>query len=71
MQRLKTLEFEYARLKSLVAEHLLVIDGLKDFPAKKRSPMWCRAALCCLMSRGLSEKKACLYLGFCWRVATY
>lgn len=34
-QRLKTLESENARLKRLVAEQLLVIDGLKEFSAKK------------------------------------
>lgn len=33
--RLKTLESENARLKRLVAEQLLVIDGLKEFSAKK------------------------------------
>ncbi len=34
-QRLKTLESENARLKRLVAEQLLVIDGLKEFSTKK------------------------------------
>lgn len=34
-QRLKSLESENARLKRLVAEQLLVIDGLKEFSGKK------------------------------------
>ena len=34
-QRLKTLESENARLKRLIAEQLLVIDGLKEFSTKK------------------------------------
>lgn len=34
-RRLKELESENARLKRLVAEQLLVIDGLKEFSAKK------------------------------------
>lgn len=34
-KRLKTLESENAKLKKLVAEQLLVIEGLKEFSAKK------------------------------------
>lgn len=34
-RRLKDLESENARLKRLVAEQLLVIDGLKEFSRKK------------------------------------
>jgi len=34
-RRLKDLESENARLKRLVAEQLLVIDGLKEFAGKK------------------------------------
>jgi len=34
-RRLKELEHENAKLKRLVAEQLLVIDGLKEFAAKK------------------------------------
>ncbi len=34
-RRLKELEHENAKLKRLVAEQLLVIDGLKEFAGKK------------------------------------
>ena len=34
-RRLKDLESENARLKRLVAEQMLVIDGLKEFSRKK------------------------------------
>jgi len=34
-RRLKTLEGENAKLKRLVAEQLLVIEGLKEFSGKK------------------------------------
>jgi len=34
-RRLKDLESENAKLKRLVAEQLLVIDGLKEFAGKK------------------------------------
>ena len=34
-RRLKTLESENLKLKRLVAEQLLVIDGLKEFAGKK------------------------------------
>jgi len=34
-RRLKNLESENAKLKRLVAEQLLVIDGLKEFAGKK------------------------------------
>lgn len=34
-RRLKDLEAENAKLKRMVAEQLLVIDGLKDFSRKK------------------------------------
>lgn len=34
-RRLKDLESENAKLKRLVAEQLLVIDGLKEFSGKK------------------------------------
>jgi len=34
-RRLKALEGENAKLKRLVAEQLLVIDGLKEFAGKK------------------------------------
>ena len=34
-RRLKDLESENARLKRLVAEQLLVIDGMKEFARKK------------------------------------
>jgi len=34
-RRLKTLEAENAKLKRLVAEQLLVIEGLKEFSGKK------------------------------------
>lgn len=34
-RRLKELESENARLKKMVAEQLLVIDGLKEFSRKK------------------------------------
>lgn len=34
-RRLKTLEAENAKLKKLVAEQLLVIEGLKEFSGKK------------------------------------
>jgi putative transposase len=34
-RRLKDLETENAKLKRLVAEQLLVIDGLKEFSGKK------------------------------------
>jgi putative transposase len=34
-RRLKDLETENARLKRLVAEQMLVIDGLKEFSRKK------------------------------------
>jgi putative transposase len=35
VRKLKGLELENAKLKRLVAEQLLVIDGLKEFSAKK------------------------------------
>jgi putative transposase len=35
IRKLKGLELENAKLKKLVAEQLLVIDGLKEFSAKK------------------------------------
>ena len=34
-RKLKSLEAENARLKKLLAEQLLVIEGLKEFSAKK------------------------------------
>ncbi|BAU47347.1 transposase [Sulfurifustis variabilis] len=34
-RRLKTLESENAKLKKLVAEQLLVIEGLREFSGKK------------------------------------
>jgi putative transposase len=35
VRKLKGLELENAKLKKLIAEQLLVIDGLKEFSAKK------------------------------------
>ena len=37
-RRLKDLESENSRLKRLVAEQMLVIDGLKEFSRKKCQP---------------------------------
>lgn len=37
-RRLKELESENDRLKRLIAEQLLVIDGLKEFSRKQRAP---------------------------------
>jgi putative transposase len=39
-RRLKLLEGENAKLKRLVAEQLLVIEGLKEFSAKNEYPGW-------------------------------
>ncbi|WP_156440146.1 IS3 family transposase [Burkholderia savannae] len=71
-RRLKDLESENERLKRLIAEQLLVIDGLKEFSPKKMStPTGRREALEVLTRRGLSQRKACCYLGLSRRVATY
>jgi len=70
--RLKDLESENERLKRLIAEQLLVIDGLKEFSRKEMStPTGRREALEVLTRRGLSQRKACGYLGLSRRVATY
>ncbi|WDD90348.1 IS3 family transposase (plasmid) [Burkholderia sp. FERM BP-3421] len=71
-RRLKDLESENDRLKCLIAEQMLVIDGLKEFSRKKMStPTGRREALEVLTRRGLSQRKACCYLGLSRRVATY
>ncbi|MGT0191455.1 IS3 family transposase [Burkholderia pyrrocinia] len=71
-RRLKELESENDRLKRLIAEQMLVIDGLKEFSPKKMStPTGQREALEVLTRRGLSQRKACCYLGLSRRVATY
>ncbi len=71
-RRLKELESENDRLKRLIAEQMLVIDGLKEFSRKKMiAPTGRREALEVLTRRGLSQRKACRYLGLSRRVATY
>lgn len=71
-RRLKELESENDRLKRLIAEQMLVIDGLKEFSRKKMTtPTGRREALEVLTRRGLSQRKACRYLGLSRRVATY
>ncbi|MGY4730869.1 transposase [Burkholderia pyrrocinia] len=45
-RRLKDLESENERHKRLIAEQLLVIDGLKEFSRKKRVPQRAGAKRC-------------------------
>ncbi|WP_155632651.1 IS3 family transposase [Burkholderia cepacia] len=71
-RRLKELESENDRLKRLIAEQMLVIDGLKEFSRKGMiTPTGRREALEVLTRRGLSQRKACRYLELSRRVATY
>ncbi len=58
-RRLKMLEAENAKLKRLVAEQLLVIDGLKEFAGKKMTTLaGRRQALETVASRGVSMREA-------------
>ena len=71
-RRLKDLESENAKFKRLVAEQMRVIDGLKEFGRKIMiTPSGRRAALGHLTRRGVSQRKACRYLGLSRRVACY
>jgi transposase InsO family protein len=71
-RRLQDLESENAKLKRLVAEQMLVIDGLKEFGRKKViTPSGRRVALEHLTLRGVSQRKARRYLGLSRRVACY
>lgn len=70
-RRLKDLESENDRLKRLIAEQMLVIDGLKEFSRKKCPPTGRGEALEVLTRRGLSQRKARRYLGLSRRVAPY
>ncbi len=70
-RQLKELESEDERLKRLLVEQLLVIDGLKEFSRKNVPPTGRRDALEVWTRRGLSQRKVCRYLGLSRRVATY
>ncbi|WP_156968956.1 IS3 family transposase [Arenimonas metalli] len=71
-RRLKDLESENARLKRLVAEQMLVIDGMKEIgPKKMMTPSERRDTVQVLVRRGLSQRKALRYLGLSRRIASY
>lgn len=70
-KRLKELESENAKLKRMLAEQLLVIEGLKEFTEKKTSPSGRQAAVRALTCRGISERRACQILGLSRRVSSY
>ena len=70
-RKLKWLEAENTKLKKILAEQMLVIEGLKEFSGKLAPRLeggrrWkrCRAG-------GLSERAACRYLGLSRRVTGY
>jgi len=59
-RRLKDLEAENAKLKRMVAEQLLVIDGMKEIVRKKMTiPTERREAIDVLVRRGIFQRKAC------------
>ncbi|MDQ0009692.1 hypothetical protein J2T07_001869 [Luteibacter jiangsuensis] len=57
-RRLKDLESESARLKGLVAEQFLAIEGMKEIIKKKMIPAARRHAVDVLIRRGLSQREA-------------
>ena len=71
VRKLKGLEAENAKLKRLVAEQLLVIDGLREFAEKMRSPADRCAAMALLTGRGLSARAASRDLDLSCRLAEY
>jgi putative transposase len=70
-RRLEDLESESERLKRLIAEQLLVIDGRRNSAEKMSAPPGRREALEVLTRRGFSQRKACGYPGLSRWVATY
>jgi putative transposase len=59
VQRLRELEKENSRLKRLLAERDLEVDALKELLAKKLTTAEMREAVQFLVTRGLSERRAC------------
>src|SRR5512135_2586884 len=43
-RKLKSLEAENAKLKKILAEQMLVIEGLKEFSGKNEHPVWEKAS---------------------------
>ncbi|HEY3325666.1 MAG TPA: IS3 family transposase [Novimethylophilus sp.] len=71
-RRLKELESENARLKKIVAEQMLAIEGLKEIAAKKLvTPAARREALDILKHQGLSERAACRIAGVSRQIGNY
>jgi hypothetical protein len=71
-RRLKDLEAKNAKLKKLLAEQLLAIEGLKEIVGKKWRPQAAkRQALEILKSKGLSESAACRFAGVSPHVVNY
>lgn len=71
-KRLKALDDENTRLKKIVAEQALAIDGLKgDSRPKMVTPVDRRRAMHTLINRGLSQRVTCRYLDLSRRIACY
>ena len=71
-RKLKDLESKNARLKKLLSEQMLAIEGLKEIAAKKVvTPVTRREALEILKAKGLSERAACRIAGVSRRIARY
>jgi transposase-like protein len=70
-RQLKDLEAENAKLKKLLAEQLLAIEGLKEIAGKMVTPAARRQALDILGRKGLSECAACRFAGVSRRIASY
>lgn len=66
-QRLKKLEAENSQLKRMMAEQLLVIDGLRESSGKNEHP----AMTAVLRQRRLSKPAACCYLDLSRNTARY
>ncbi|HJW56985.1 MAG TPA: IS3 family transposase [Burkholderiaceae bacterium] len=71
-RKLMDLESENARLKKIVAEQILAIEGLKEIAGKKMlTPAARREAVDILKAKGLSERAACQIAGVSRRIANY
>jgi hypothetical protein len=62
---------ENAKLKKIVAEQMLAIEGLKEIATKKNGNLDRREALGILTGKGLSQRSTCRIAGVSRRIVSY